>query len=167
MIAQIESQEINLRCLELEDGDPNCQAVYRGCNEENRSYLLFRTDQGNANPEKRCDYLLIDPGSNLAWYIELKGKNHWDTACEQLLNTFNQFSEELAIPIENSFFRLVSSGMRSGMRVFRSYTSYRQLLLALPHTEKHFGLIFSSKEGLHRDFEELNSLQIIAEDAVG
>jgi len=163
-LTKIIPENISDEFIILQDDDPQCLATYRGYNADQRCYTVFRTDQGSANTEKRCDFLLFDSGRHLAWYIELKGKNHWDIACEQLLTTHMNFSPELNLPMENIYFRLVSSSLRTGTRAFRSYNSYRTLILNLPRNAKHFELMFSSRLGLHRDYEELASTTIIPQD---
>jgi len=160
---QLWPEKVNFDFLILQDDDPNCLAVYRGENSDGRTFTVYRTDQGNANPEKRCDFLLVDQEMTHAWYIELKGKNHWDNACRQLLRTHRQFSPQLGIPDSNAFFRLVSSSTRSGMRVFRSYTSYRHLIMSLP-SSRQFKVMFSSLDGIHKDYEVLEDATIIPFD---
>ena len=162
-LGQVPASQTEEAILTLQDDDPNCQAVYRGNNEERYSYTVFRTDQGNANPEKRCDFLLVDAKQQRAWYIELKGRNHWDIACQQLLRTHLHFTPQLGFDDHNLRFRLVASSARSGMKVFRSYTSYRNLIMYLP-SSKQFGLMFSSRSGNCKDYEVLESTSIIPVD---
>ena len=68
-IYQIDPQSLRNSTFNLSDTDSHSQAIYRAVNREQRPIAIYQTDQGNANPERRCDFLLHDPERRYAWYI--------------------------------------------------------------------------------------------------